>query len=116
MKKVLTAAILIFLTFIVSRFVFEPANLYYELPWLDIPMHIWGGFLIGLLITAVSFYNKTFKSKQFFFITIFLVMVVWEVYEYQRGVIVYDGLFDYFDTLKDLVFGFLGGYVAYKKK
>jgi hypothetical protein len=43
-------------------------------------------------------------------------MVVWEVYEYQRGVIVYDGLFDYFDTLKDLVFGFLGGYVAYKKK
>jgi cobalamin synthase len=116
MKKVLTAAILTFLTFIVSRFVFEPANLYYELPWLDIPMHIWGGFLIGLLIVALSFYNKTFKNKQFFFLSLFIVMVIWEVYEYQRGVILYDGLFDYFDTLKDVVFGFLGGYLAYKKK
>ena len=96
MKKVLTAAILTLLTFIVSRFVFEPTNLYYELPWLDIPMHIWGGFLIGLLIISLSFYNKTLKNKQFFFLALFLVMVIWEVYEYQRGVILYDKLFDYF--------------------
>ncbi len=116
MKKVLTATILTFLTFIVSRFVFEPANLYYELPWLDIPMHIWGGFLIGLLIVALSFYNNTMKNRQFFFLSLFLVMFIWEVYEYQRGVILYDKLFDYFDTLKDVFFGFLGGCLAYKKK
>ncbi len=116
MKKVLVAATLILLTFIVSRFVFEPANLYYELPWLDIPMHILGGFLIGLLITAFSFYNKTLGNRQFFSLSLFLVMVIWEVYEYQRGVIIFDELFDYLDTLKDIVFGFLGGYLAYKRK
>lgn len=116
MKNVLAALVLIFITFVTSQFVFEPANLYYELPWLDIPMHIWGGFLIGLLIIAASFYNKTFKNKQFFFWSLFLVMVVWEVYEYQRGAVLYDELFDYLDTVKDVFFGFLGGYLAYKRK
>lgn len=116
MKKVLIALVLILLTFLTSRFIFEPTNLYYELPWLDIPMHIWGGFLIGLLIVATSIYNKTFRDKQFFFSALFLVMVVWEVYEFQRGVILYDELSDYIDTVKDVLFGFMGGYLAYKKK
>lgn len=116
MKRILGVLSLLLLTFIISRFIFEPANFFYEFPWLDIPMHILGGYLIGILLVSLSIYNKTFINKQFFFWVLFIVMVAWEVYEYKRGAVLYDKLFDYVDTLKDVVFGYLGAYIAYKRK
>ncbi|MBP6888374.1 MAG: hypothetical protein KBC21_01605 [Candidatus Pacebacteria bacterium] len=116
MKKIAGILSLLLSTFLISRFVFEPANLFYELPWLDIPMHVLGGYLIGLLLIALSLYNKTLINKQFYFWSLLIVMVVWELYEYKRGMVLYDELFDYLDTIKDVIFGYLGAYIAYKRK
>jgi surface polysaccharide O-acyltransferase-like enzyme len=116
MKKALLILSLILGTFLISRFVFEPANLYYELPWLDVPMHILGGYLIGALFIALGTKNKTIASKSFFFWGLFLVMVAWEFFEYKRGMVEYDELYDYFDSIKDVLFGYLGAYIAYKRK
>jgi Na+/glutamate symporter len=45
-------------TQIINEVVFDRLNLYYELPWLDIPMHIWGGFLFGVLFCVFTVVTK----------------------------------------------------------
>jgi surface polysaccharide O-acyltransferase-like enzyme len=116
MQKVMTIVLLILVTFATSRFVFEPSNLYYELPWLDIPMHIVGGFLVGSLFIALGKYNTRVARKSFFFWALFLVMILWEFSEYKRGMVTYGRFYDYCDSLKDVMFGYLGAYIAYKRK
>jgi uncharacterized membrane protein len=114
MKRIIIFLTLILVTFLTSRFLFEPINLYHEFVFLDIPMHILGGYLIGGLILAISFYKKGTISLTSFLLGLFVVMIVWEVYEYLRGVILYDKISDVYDSLSDLLFGFLGGLTAYK--
>ncbi len=116
MRKALITLLFILTTFLVSRYVFEPANLYYELPWLDIPMHILGGYLIGTLFIILGEKNKTVGTKSYFFWALFLTMAAWEIFEYERGMVEYTRLYDYFDSIKDVAFGYLGAYLAYKQK
>ena len=115
MRKIVATLILILATFIISRYVFEPTNLYYEFPWLDIPMHILGGFLVVNLFASLFAYQQKRFSLSWCLLTLFVVMIIWEVYEYGRGVVLYDDMMDYFDSIKDIIFGFLGGFLAYRK-
>jgi hypothetical protein len=114
MKRIILFLFLILSTFLISRFLFEPINLYHEFEFIDIPMHILGGYLIGGLVLAISLYKRFNISPTSFLFALFVVMIVWEIYEYGRGVIVYDKMSDFYDSLSDLVFGFLGGLIAYK--
>lgn len=103
-------------TFLVSEYILVPANLYYELWWLDIPMHIWGGFLIGSLsISLLRLQNKSsLISVHHVLAYVLFVAIIWEVAEYFKGVVDYTEMFGWFDTVKDLVDGALGGYLALK--
>jgi hypothetical protein len=42
MKYVAFSSLYLVALFAISRYLFEPMYLYYELPWLDIPMHVLG--------------------------------------------------------------------------
>ncbi|MEN9552044.1 MAG: hypothetical protein RI935_421 [Candidatus Parcubacteria bacterium] len=113
MKHILLALSLLLTTFLISRYVFEPANLYHELPLLDIPMHFLGGFLIGYLVMSVfNYYNKPL-SKKLLIISISIVAVVWELYEYNRGVLVFSSWLEYWDTILDYILGVAGAYYAF---
>lgn len=103
-------------TFLVSEYVFVPTNLYYELPWLDIPMHILGGFLIGgLSIHLLRFQNKSkLVTVTHVLAYVVFVAIIWEISEYLKGVIDYDSFSDYFDTFTDMINGIIGGLLAYK--
>jgi hypothetical protein len=113
MKSVIFSAIYIVLIFLLSKFVFEPTYLYYELTWLDIPMHILGGFGVACLTWAILSYNKkqvSFARLIFFYVA---VAVVWEVYEYfgeMSAGVEWNG---WFDTIKDIIDGFIGMTVGY---
>lgn len=113
MKQVITSALYLLTIFSVSKFIFIPANLYYELSWLDIPMHIMGGFGVASLVSAIF----TYKERKVSFLQLFwiytTVAVVWEVYEYQSGVIAYHDISDWLDTIKDYIDGLAGVAVAY---
>ncbi len=100
----------------VSEYVFVPTNLYYELPWLDIPMHLLGGLLIGgLSINLLKIQNKSrLISLTHVVVYVVVVAAIWEVYEYLRGVIDYDSISDYFDTFTDMINGMIGAVLAYK--
>lgn len=119
MKKIIYSLLYLAILFFVSRFIFDQSNLYYEIWWLDIPMHILGG--LGVAALAVSILN--YKNFEITFgrivIAFFLVAIVWEIYEYicsSGGDYIWGG---WFDTIKDMINGFLGAsivYLIYKKQ
>lgn len=113
MKAILLSAVYLLVLFLVSRFIFEPTYLYYELWWLDIPMHLLGGFGIGLLLLSVARYMYRSYSLVGMYAAFLTVAIGWEVYEYSRGIIVYDDVYEYLDTVKDIVVGSIGFYTAY---
>lgn len=103
-------------TFLVSEYIFVPANLYYELPWLDIPMHILGGFLIGSLsVNLLKIQDKSkLISRTHVIAYVLCVAIIWEASEYFKGVVDYTTWFGRLDTVKDLVNGTIGALLAYK--
>lgn len=113
MKQIIISALYLIIIFCLSHFVFEPAYLYYEIWWLDIPMHILGGFGVAALANAILVYRGAKSSYWRLFAAYFVVAVVWEVYEYISstfGNILWSG---WPDTIKDLFDGAIGASVAY---
>lgn len=113
MKQIITSALYLITIFAVSRYIFEPTYLYYELRWLDIPMHIMGGFGVASLTSALFAY----RNKEVDFLKIFIVYafvaVSWELYEYVHDLAQHQVWNGWLDTMKDLVNGFIGMTIAY---
>ena len=108
MKYIFLSLLFLLILFSVSHYIFEPTNLYYELWWLDIPMHILGGFGVASLTKAILSYQGIKVSYINLFLTYIFIATAWEIYEYVRGMMVYDDISKYLDTVKDLFYGFFG--------
>ncbi|HCC06385.1 TPA: hypothetical protein DEP94_03450 [Candidatus Nomurabacteria bacterium] len=108
MKYIFLSLLFLLILFSVSHYIFEPTNLYYELWWLDIPMHILGGFGVASLTKAILSYQGIKVSYINLFLTYIFIATAWEIYEYVRGMMVYDDISKYLDTVKDLFDGFFG--------
>jgi hypothetical protein len=113
MKQIITSALYLLMIFALSHFVFDPANLYYELPWLDIPMHIMGGFGVAALFAAILNYLGQPVSYFHVFLAYTLTAVIWEIYEYKQDLVDYRIWNGWFDTVKDYVDGLIGASLAY---
>ncbi len=114
MRNIIFALIFLGSTFMVSRFIFEPTYLYYELGWLDIPMHFLGGLEVGYLVISVLRYYRIRPQISHILIGVAVIATTWEIYEFLRETNMYRGWYDYFDTCKDMVLGLSGGYISYK--
>ncbi len=113
MKQILTSALYLLAIFSVSHFIFDPTHLYYELKWLDIPMHIMGGFGVASLTAAVfSYIEKPVSFWKVFFVYS-AVALSWEVYEYVHDLVTYMDWNGWFDTIKDYIDGIIGMSIAY---
>ena len=113
MKKIIFSLIYLVIIFSVSQFVFVPANLYYEINWLDIPMHILGGLGVASLAVSVLKYLKIEITFWKVIVPFFVIAILWEVYEYVYslyGTYVWGG---WFDTIKDIIDGFIGAYISF---
>jgi len=96
-----------------SVFVFDPSKLYFELPWLDIPMHILGGFGVVSLALAVAAYKKH-KITCITAMAIYLCVAVgWELYEMIKDLVNNTTFGSWQDTLSDIVNGAIGALVAW---
>ncbi len=113
MKQIITSALYLLTIFSVSHFIFDPTHLYYELKWLDIPMHIMGGFGVASLTSAVlAYFNKPISFWRLFFVYS-VVALAWEMYEYLQDIANYSDWNGWFDTMKDYFDGIIGMSVAY---
>lgn len=118
MKQIVISSLYL-LVLLALHFIFDKANLYYELRELDIPMHILGGFGIASLASAVfSYFGKT-VSLWNIFIAYTVVAIAWELYEYVRDINAGRPWNGWPDTLSDYANGAVGMAAAYflmKKK
>ncbi|MFA6608580.1 MAG: hypothetical protein WCT07_01580 [Candidatus Paceibacterota bacterium] len=113
MKHIIISALYLLILFCLSKFVFDPSYLYYEIPWLDIPMHIMGGFGVASLAGAILAYNGEKISYFKLFVAYIVVAVTWELYEYIVSLTNFLPWNGWFDTIKDIIDGFIGMSVAY---
>jgi hypothetical protein len=120
MKHIIISSLYLLTLFCLSHFVFDPAFLYYEIWWLDIPMHLMGGFGVASLTGAILSYNGVKVSYTKLLAAYFLIAVSWEIYEHILNYMHLGTWYgerapnaDILDTLKDLVDGFLGMSFAY---
>lgn len=120
MKNVLFYLILIFGMLAVSHFVFDRLHLYDEFLWLDIPMHILGGFLLSGLLLSVLATRKIKPDIRVLLSFFFIVASVWEMHEFFIREVVERSWFGFFDTAKDYIMGavgvYYGHYLLAKKK
>lgn len=76
-------------------------------------MHLWGGALVVLGVYAIcSLKHIPLKPTTFLvFSTLFLLMVGWEIFEWQAGL--FEPGFHMTETAKDIIVGFVGGLLGY---
>ena len=112
--SLLLSAVYLLGLFSISQFIFNPLNLYYELWWLDIPMHVLGGFGVAwFFIALTSFFHKKHSLKNIFILTL-LVMVSWEIFEYLMNLNDLRTWIGWQDTIADIINGFIGMFISYK--
>ena len=85
-------------------------QIYWLLSWFDIPMHIAGGFMVGLFAqTGLDHLNINKKRNVCTILFVILVGVVWEFAEWYFGATSGLGLVSRFDTIKDIIDDIIGG-------
>jgi hypothetical protein len=114
MYKILFATLLILGIFSLSHFVFEPMDLYFILPNLDIPMHILGGFAFGLFFISIFEYRSYKFTLLNIMLLVLFVGIVWEVYEWVSDIINLRTYGGWVDTVKDIFDDMLGAYLSFK--
>lgn len=88
--------------------------LYWRFPWLDIPMHAFGGMVVALGFFTLRdlrfFPNKMLHLVSVLALVLF-VALCWEAFELIIGVPIIGNY--YLDTAADVSLGLLGGLVGY---
>lgn len=113
MKHIISSLLYLLILFCLSKFVFDPTNLYYELSWLDIPMHIMGGFGVASLAIAIAVYKKHTLSLRAVLFIYLGVAIGWELYELAHDLINGSSWNGWSDTISDVFNGGLGALVSY---
>lgn len=114
MRQIIISGFFILALLCLSVFIFDPSNLYFEIPWLDIPMHMLGGFGVASFVIAVATYGKQKFSLAQVLVLYLCVAVTWELYEFIKDVIVHHVAWNgWHDTLWDITNGALGATVAF---
>ena len=96
-------------------------HLYFFYPWLDIPMHLLGGFWVALFVLA-QYYRASFPARKDpspLFVVVFAVAVTmtiglfWELFEFSAQTLIERAEFHNLgDTLLDLVNDLFGSLCA----
>jgi hypothetical protein len=113
MKHIVIATLYLLFLLGLSEFVFDPTYLYYELPWLDIPMHIMGGFGVAFFTSSVLSYAGIKVSFVKICIAYLIVAISWELSEFIRDTMAIAEWNGWQDTTADVVDGFIGMSIAY---
>lgn len=87
--------------------------MYYEIPWLDIPMHIMGGFGVASLVLSIASYKQKKLSYRTTIILFLIVAVGWELYEVAHDYISEREWGGFIDTFSDIINGTIGASIGY---
>lgn len=86
---------------------------YYSIWYFDMPMHFFGGVWLGLFFIYIfPFSNPLFKSILKVILWVFLIGILWELFELYTNNYVGHDSFNTLDTISDLCFDLAGGFSA----
>jgi hypothetical protein len=90
-------------------------HLYWYYWWFDLFMHTSGGALVVFGLVALRelpvFRSLYPDTPLFLFLVLTALMIAWEIFEFVQGVVRAENPF--YDTAGDILFGYLGGALAY---
>jgi hypothetical protein len=113
MRHIIISGFFLLALLSLSVFIFDPTHLYFEIPWLDIPMHILGGFGVASFVMSVATYGKQKLSFTQVFIVYLCVAITWELYEFAHDLLRGTAWTGWPDTIKDLFDGAVGATTAF---
>lgn len=95
-------------------------HLFYTYWWLDIPMHILGGFWVSLFAlwyhVVFRHHEERGRDKRKMLIhalsVTFSIAIGWELFEYAMNAYIVLSRYDMMDTLKDLLMGIIGAIIG----
>lgn len=100
----------------VSHYLAIEFMLYWRYLWLDIPMHLLGGTVVGLGYLSLSdLFPRLPKWLFSLMMTVWIVIsvaIAWEIFEIAIGT-VFDEVHYVRDTIADLICGVIGGVLAH---
>ncbi len=96
----------------VIHFLANEHFLYWEWWWLDVVMHFLGGnFIASLFAWFYISLRETIPSRAAILYAVFLVAVLWELFEFMTGMMDTTIPGYVFDTVSDTILGILGAYI-----
>ena len=120
-KKLLRISIITVILLAIFQYLAMKFNLYWTSGWIDIPMHIIGGFWIAITalwmsllvnhIDAINGYRK--KSFIVMILAVIAVAILWELFELIFKITSISQPNYFLDTLSDISNGIVGGLFAF---
>jgi uncharacterized membrane protein YjdF len=117
-KPFFTAAISLFILLLLNDMAMR-LYLFSGYPWIDIPLHVLGGFSVGL--ATLGLLRIVYKEERYMHVPKLIYIIIgtlcvgiaWEYVEwYYHASVAFGGDF-WFDTYKDLLMDTLGGILSY---
>jgi len=120
-NKLLLISFLTILFIAVFHYLSIKYSWYWTYRWLDIPVHILGGFWVSLTTIWVSLKAKHvdsiygYKKKVLFLmlISVLSIAIFWEVFELIFGVTSLSKYGYWQDSISDIINGFVGGIISF---
>lgn len=116
MKKYFFCLIsLLVLTFILTslNFIALKYDLFWVLKWFDIPMHFLGGLVVSFLASCIIYFKKInlsyIKFLSYNILTIFIISILWELFELSIKVTSLNDALYVSDTGLDFMANIFGG-------
>jgi len=120
-RKILISSLIVIIFIAFSNYIGMKYNLYWVYKWYDIPMHILGGFCVGLfsLYLYSSFQKNIFTANYrrnffiFLFFILFFITISWEIFELVSKITFINDQGYWIDTIGDILNAYFGGMVVY---
>ncbi len=121
-QKIFIAFFLVFSIVAFLNFVGVQDHFYVMYKWYDIPMHILGGLSVSLFfLSYYGYFHKDISipdyNKKIFcrlLLVLLCVTISWEIFELAiHSTFLSEGAKYWFDTIKDIIDGFIGGMIGY---
>lgn len=112
-KKILFST-LFFSSILLFVHLFAIKENWYYTTFIDVLTHSMGGGVICIIVSC--FYAYLGKKNKLFLtlLSVFVVGVLWEIFELVFYIVDYKEDLYFFDTFKDLIFDLLGAFITYE--
>ena len=120
-NKLLLISVLTILFIAIFHYFSLKYSWYWTYRWLDIPVHIVGGFWVSLSALWVSLHVSHidsiygYKKKALFVMlsSVLIVAILWELFELIFNVTSLQSVGYWQDSLSDIINGFVGGIISF---